>query len=218
MNDVISPNASPDVRDSSGKETITTSDEHPFWVEGKGWVDSKNLIVGDRLKTSKGEVLKIDAIDIEQSHAVVYNFTVADYHTYFVSNLGVWVHNRKKCDEVINESNNPSDWKSTLRSGNSTPSGWKISQYVVDQLITGGRFDGKLTLNRIDELMNSNKALRFVDTRSGNINLYVESEFSKKSLLRITIPTKGKTIISIGFNPLKDIEKFTRNGTFIPGN
>jgi hypothetical protein len=23
----------------------------------------------------------------------VYNFTVADYHTYFVSDLGIWVHN-----------------------------------------------------------------------------------------------------------------------------
>ncbi len=24
---------------------------------------------------------------------MVYNFTVADFHTYFVSELGIWVHN-----------------------------------------------------------------------------------------------------------------------------
>jgi len=26
---------------------------------------------------------------------MVYNFTVADYHTYYVTDLGIWVHNTK---------------------------------------------------------------------------------------------------------------------------
>ena len=78
-----------------GKETITTSDEHPFWVDKKGWVNAKDLKAGDKLKSSKGKLLKISSVRTQKSRAVVYNFTVADYHTYFVSNLGVWVHNCK---------------------------------------------------------------------------------------------------------------------------
>jgi hypothetical protein len=27
----------------------------------------------------------------------VYNFTVADFHTYYVSSLGIWVHNINRC-------------------------------------------------------------------------------------------------------------------------
>ena len=29
---------------------------------------------------------------------MVYNFTVADYHTYYVTDLEIWVHNTKGCN------------------------------------------------------------------------------------------------------------------------
>ncbi|MFJ8086983.1 polymorphic toxin-type HINT domain-containing protein [Lysinibacillus sp. NPDC095746] len=28
-----------------GSEVITTTDEHPFWIVGTGWVETKNLVV-----------------------------------------------------------------------------------------------------------------------------------------------------------------------------
>ena len=56
---------------------------------------AKDLKAGDKLKSSKGKLLKISSVRTQKSRAVVYHFTVADYHTYFVSNLGVWVHNCK---------------------------------------------------------------------------------------------------------------------------
>ncbi|AWX53981.1 MULTISPECIES: polymorphic toxin-type HINT domain-containing protein [Brevibacillus] len=39
--------------------------------------------------------LMIDSIKVVQhdKKVKVYNFTVADFHTYFVSGWGVWVHN-----------------------------------------------------------------------------------------------------------------------------
>ncbi|MFJ6207374.1 polymorphic toxin-type HINT domain-containing protein [Lysinibacillus sp. NPDC092081] len=75
-----------------GSEVITTTDEHPFWIVGKGWVETKNLVVGDVLTTSKGKELTIKNIEVKKEHDTVYNFRVKDFHTYFVSNLGIWTH------------------------------------------------------------------------------------------------------------------------------
>jgi len=77
-----------------GGEVITTTDEHPFWIVGKGWVQSKNLVVGDVLTTSDRKELAIEKIEVKKEHKTVYNFKVKDFHTYFVSNLGIWTHNR----------------------------------------------------------------------------------------------------------------------------
>ncbi|MED1664847.1 polymorphic toxin-type HINT domain-containing protein [Brevibacillus laterosporus] len=74
-------------------EVITTTDEHPFWIIGKGWVESKKLVVGDVLTTSEGKELAIEKIEVKKEHETVYNFKVKDFHTYFVSNLGIWTHN-----------------------------------------------------------------------------------------------------------------------------
>ncbi|SMF69177.1 intein N-terminal splicing region [Paenibacillus barengoltzii] len=76
-----------------GGEVITTTDEHPFWIVGKGWVEAQHLAVGDVLTTSDGIKLAIEKIEVKQEHVTVYNFKVKDFHTYFVSNLGIWTHN-----------------------------------------------------------------------------------------------------------------------------
>ncbi|WP_349407786.1 polymorphic toxin-type HINT domain-containing protein [Pseudalkalibacillus sp. SCS-8] len=49
--------------------------------------------VGDLLHSSDGTPRAIEKIEKEPRQATVYNFEVADYHSYFVSNLGIWVHN-----------------------------------------------------------------------------------------------------------------------------
>ncbi|MFE5321462.1 polymorphic toxin-type HINT domain-containing protein [Paenibacillus sp. NPDC056579] len=80
---------------SVGEQIIETTDNHPFWVKGKGWVLALNLRIGDELQQSNGDYLIINSIEIvkHQEKVKVFNFTVADFHTYFVSNLGIWVHN-----------------------------------------------------------------------------------------------------------------------------
>jgi len=47
------------------------------------------------LVQSDGHTLKVDSIELEHKHVTVYNMTVDDFHTYFVSDLGIWVHNTK---------------------------------------------------------------------------------------------------------------------------
>ena len=86
-----------------GKEIVTTA-EHPFYRvdkdsdNGNGFVGAKDLKSGDQillLECITGTVE--EAFKEELTEPVkVYNFEVKDYHTYFVGEQGVLVHN--SCD------------------------------------------------------------------------------------------------------------------------
>ncbi|ARU63977.1 hypothetical protein CBW65_19940 [Tumebacillus avium] len=43
--------------------------------------------------------MEIRKIEVAKKQTKVYNFSVQDFHSYFVSDLKVWVHN-EKCDAV----------------------------------------------------------------------------------------------------------------------
>ena len=74
-------------------ELISTTEEHPFWVVDEGWVQADDLRVGDLLITEDGVIIDIDWIGKREGDFEVYNFEVEDFHTYFVSDLEVLVHN-----------------------------------------------------------------------------------------------------------------------------
>ncbi|MFC3801890.1 polymorphic toxin-type HINT domain-containing protein [Cohnella sp. GCM10012308] len=76
-----------------GDQVIESTFNHPFWVDGRGWTFVEDLKVGDLLVQSNGNKLKIESIKLEHESAKVYNMTVDEFHTYFVSELGIWVHN-----------------------------------------------------------------------------------------------------------------------------
>ncbi len=76
-----------------GGQEIESTYNHPFYVEGKGWTFVKDLQVGDLLIQSDGKTLQIDRIELSHKQVTVYNMTVDEFHTYFVSDLGIWVHN-----------------------------------------------------------------------------------------------------------------------------
>ena len=74
---------------------IKTTPEHPFWIPQKGWIPAGELSVDDTVKLNSGALLKISSItqDILTQPISVYNFEVEEWHTYFVSQHGVLVHN-----------------------------------------------------------------------------------------------------------------------------
>lgn len=72
---------------------IESTYNHPFWMDEKGWTFVKDLKVGDLLVQNDGNTLKIESIELLHKHVTVYNMTVDEFHTYFVSDLGIWVHN-----------------------------------------------------------------------------------------------------------------------------
>jgi hypothetical protein len=71
-----------------GEEVVSTTDEHPFWIDGKGWVKAVDLQTGDILTSNISNGYEIRKIDVvEAPNSVVYNFEVEDFHSYFVSNI-----------------------------------------------------------------------------------------------------------------------------------
>lgn len=78
----------------NGKEIVTTP-AHPFYSPVKGWTDAVHLRAGDILVLVNGEYVVVEKVQHEllESPVKVYNFQVEDYHTYYVSDSGVLVHN-----------------------------------------------------------------------------------------------------------------------------
>jgi hypothetical protein len=74
-------------------EVITTTNEHPFWVPGRGWVPAKDLQIGMLFQTDRETFVNLDRIEQREGTFKVYNFEVEDFHTYFVSDFGILVHN-----------------------------------------------------------------------------------------------------------------------------
>jgi hypothetical protein len=97
-----------DPGDGEARE-LTTTAEHPFYVAGEGWVTAANLRVDDQVVLTGGGRARITAINVERGPPgetfTVYNFEVANTHTYYVAPEGeedlavaVWVHNTCKDD------------------------------------------------------------------------------------------------------------------------
>ena len=80
-------------------ETISATPNHPFYVDKLGWQLAKNLRAGDVLALSNGEFVTVEWVqhEILENPVKVYNFEVEDYHTYFVGENSVLVHN--DCDK-----------------------------------------------------------------------------------------------------------------------
>ncbi len=73
--------------------TVVVTQEHPFMVEGEGWVLSRDLLVGDRLAQRDAGTAVIAAIDIRSGGQTVYNFEVFGDHNYYVTEAQLLVHN-----------------------------------------------------------------------------------------------------------------------------
>ena len=80
---------------------IKTTENHPFYVGGKGWCAAAELEDGDVLRTQDGEKETVADVQIEElKEAVkVYNLEIEGSHTYYVSADGVLVHNQCNIDE-----------------------------------------------------------------------------------------------------------------------
>ncbi len=76
-------------------EKIVTTDNHPFYVQGRGFIEAGSLLVGDKLISVNGEDLTIEDyyIKLTKEPVSVYNFQVEDFHTYHVGNNIILVHN-----------------------------------------------------------------------------------------------------------------------------
>ncbi len=75
-------------------ETVRVTEEHPLWLQGKGWTKVSEITVNDVIASLDGDVLILDNKKVE-TPLQVYNFSVANTPNYFVGESKIWVHNAK---------------------------------------------------------------------------------------------------------------------------
>ena len=80
----------------ANEQDITCTAEHPFYVADiDEFVPAKDLKAGQSVLLADGSCAEIDGILVEKlsKSETTYNFEVEDYHTYYVSEDKVLVHN-----------------------------------------------------------------------------------------------------------------------------
>lgn len=98
VTDLIRPASKPlyalSVADAGGEtEKFHATDDHPWKVDGRGWVETVNLKAGDRIVTGSGAQLTVFSLSLTERVEPTYNLTVADWHTFMVGEAGAVVHN-----------------------------------------------------------------------------------------------------------------------------
>ena len=106
------------------REEIITTELHPFYVEGLGFVQAGCLQEGYELVCLDGgkEVITDVRVEWLEESAEVYNFEVADYHTYYVGDGDVLVHNT--CSKASTSKN---------------PNGYSVGDVDEHRLLSPGR-------------------------------------------------------------------------------
>ena len=81
---------------SANREEIVTTPGHPFYVADKGWVGADELETGDLLVLYGGKHVAVEKVVLEHlgTPVKVYNFEVEDFHTYYVGDSSILVHNK----------------------------------------------------------------------------------------------------------------------------
>ena len=87
----------------NGLEIVSTPGHKYFLPETKKWVSAEDLKVGVKVLLSDGSYGIIESVrpihyDKPQT---TYNFEVADFHTYYVSESNVLVHNSCRAKNKI---------------------------------------------------------------------------------------------------------------------
>jgi RHS repeat-associated protein len=77
-------------------QNIEATASHPFYVVGKGWIKTTDLKLGDRMVDNQGVPITVTLLRNTNRKDTAYNFTVADFHTYYVTEQNVLVHNCNK--------------------------------------------------------------------------------------------------------------------------
>ena len=115
----------------NGEEIVTTL-THPFYVDGSGWIPAGSLDTSDRLLAADGTDIRIKDIWVEnlEETITVYNFQVEDYHTYFVGDTQILVHNTCSAGDVAGTIGNQGG--SGKSRANLTEGGKNSNEFFID--------------------------------------------------------------------------------------
>ena len=76
-------------------QLIYTTEEHPFYVINKGWINAEKLKFNDKLLSIKTGPTNIQNISKRNNKTYVYNIEVEDNHNYLITEEEILVHNKQ---------------------------------------------------------------------------------------------------------------------------
>lgn len=71
---------------------FAVTEEHPLWVQGRGWTPVRDIEVGAPIATVDGDTLVLANRRVDAA-LQVFNLSVANDESYFVGDERVWAHN-----------------------------------------------------------------------------------------------------------------------------
>jgi hypothetical protein len=87
-----------EARDADGEtEVFFVTDDHPWFIEEQGWVETRALTPGQRIETADDRGLTILDNAITDRVERTYNLSVSGPHTFLVGEDGAVVHNADAC-------------------------------------------------------------------------------------------------------------------------
>ncbi|QDU15103.1 hypothetical protein CA11_29230 [Gimesia maris] len=108
-------------------QVIGTTEEHPFFVVGKGWVPAGELVACDQLLGHDDHLATVESVTKSGRYETVYNMRVKQDRTYFVGKqswgFSIWVHNTYKV-----EKDNNGLWKIVDENGTTIRDGLSIEK------------------------------------------------------------------------------------------
>jgi hypothetical protein len=82
---------------SGNKETIWVTPNHPIYLQGRGWTPVSEIeIAGDCLENYLFGNLIVFRCFQDVYVGRVYNFEVDEFHTFYVGEAGIWVHDQRE--------------------------------------------------------------------------------------------------------------------------
>ena len=119
-------------------EEIKATPGHPFYTSEEGWVSAKDLEAGDKVTTAEGEEATVEKVEKEELEEPVnvYNFNVMDYHTYYVGENSILVHNAngKSCSMATDTANKAKESvKEAIESGSISSKPNQIHHYATNK-------------------------------------------------------------------------------------
>ena len=127
---------------ADGEEIVCTGG-HPFYVVGKGFIEARKLKVSEKLLLSSRKEVIIEKVEVETltEAETTYNFEVADFHTYYVSDSKVLVHNKCVAEDGAYEARVNTGNEHGRPHAHILKEGRRMAKIDVDGNITGGTLD-----------------------------------------------------------------------------
>ncbi|MDF5757493.1 polymorphic toxin-type HINT domain-containing protein [Spongiactinospora sp. TRM90649] len=131
-------------------QKLVATDGHPFWVQSeRAWLEADQLKAGMWLRTSAGTHVQVTAVEQWTARERVYNFTIADIHTYYVvaGGTSVLVHNCE--DEPVKLYRSPQRGNRASESQGLNPANHPVSDgyggtaYLGDSEAVARQYAGK---------------------------------------------------------------------------